>query len=897
VDDRTPCKQGYPAEVVVEGKPAARTSLPTGAVTFLFSDIEGSTRLVASLGAGYTAVLERHQAIIRAAIAANGGTEVATEGDSFFVVFPSAARAIAAAAASQLDLDREPWPDAVGTVRVRMGIHTGEGVLGGDNYVGLDVHRAARIAAAAHGGPVLVSATSQALLGASNADGLALRDLGAFRLKDLDEPERLLQLTGPDLAADFPPPRTLETPSNLPSQVTSFVGREREVREIGELLGGSRLVTLTGPGGTGKTRLSLRVADDARPAHHDGVYFVELAPITDPRLLPTTIAQAIGLLEDPKRPVLEALEAQLRDRDVLLVLDNFEQVLDGADVVGRLIAAAPHLTVLATSREVLRLRGEQEYPVPPLELPDPAALPSIEALPAFEAVALFIERARAVQPAFDLTPANAPAVASICVRLDGLPLAIELAAARSKLFSPDAILARLEQSLTLLTSATRDLTDRQRTLRGAIDWSHDLLDPIERTLFRRLAIFVGGLSIEDATEVANPGEELGIDSFEALASFADKSLLRLVRTDAGEPRFRMLETIREYGFEKLAASADREPTRLRHEDHFAALAMRAEPELLGPNGREWLDRLELDRDNLRSAIQGAADDGRLELALRAGAALWRFWQQRGHLAEGRETIAALLARPGAAAPTTGRAKALAALGGLDYWRGDIAAAGVAYAEGLAIERMLGDPAGLADALYNAGFVAVLTDDPISARADYDEALAIYESLHDSKALTRVREALVFLMYHQGAYAAARELQEQNLAAFRASGESYRVGAALTLLAGINLRAGVYDQGRALLAEAVGILHEIRDTHSIVRIAIIASSLAVAEGQMERAARLGGAADALRAPLGDIATPLQMLRLPDPLPTARAALGDAAYDAVYAEGRKLNLDEVVGLIRG
>ena len=456
---------------------------------------------------------------------------------------------MSAAAAAQRSLAAEPWPSEVGTVRVRMGLHTGEAALGGDNYVGLDVHRAARIAAAAHGGQVLVSSVTGDLVRRSLPADLQLRELGEFRLKDLELPERLAQLVGPGLADDFLPPRTLETPSNLPPQVTSFVGREREIGEVGELVRHSRLVTLTGPGGTGKTRLSLRVAERLRPEYPGGAFFVELAPISDPGLIPTTIAQAIGLREDPKRPVAELLEAYLRDLQLLLVLDNFEQLVAGATPGGSSPPAAPHLTILASSREVLHLRGEQEYPVPPLGVPDPRALPPLESLTGYDAVALFIQRARAVQPDFRVDEQNAPAVAAICARLDGLPLAIELAAARSKLFGPEAILARLEKSLTLLTSRARDVPERQRTLRGAIGWSHDLLDPPERALFRRLAIFVGGCTIDSAAAVCDPDGGLGIDMLDALASFVDKSLLRQIQSPNGEPRFLMLETIREYGLE------------------------------------------------------------------------------------------------------------------------------------------------------------------------------------------------------------------------------------------------------------------------------------------------------------------------------------------------------------
>ena len=529
--------------------------LPTGTLTFLFSDIEGSTRLVQALGAAYPAVLERHQALLRAAFDEAGGVEVATEGDSFFVVFRSALAAVGAAAAADRALAAEPWPAEAGGVRVRMGLHSGEAMLGGDNYVGLDVHRAARIGAAAHGGQILISDMTRGLVAGSLSADLSLRDLGEHRLKDLDQPERLFQLAVSGLTQEFPPPRTLEIPTNLPAQVTDFIGRKQEVQAVADLVRHSRLLTLTGPGGTGKTRLALQVASQLRSEFIGGVFFADLSPLTDPALIPTTIASALGVREQPDRPLLASLQAHLRDRRLLLVLDNFEQLQAGAPLVAQLLEAAPDLVVLVTSRERLHLRGEQEYPVPPLGLPDAASLSHLDALTQYDAVALFIRRAQAVRPDFEIDNLSAPAVAGICARLDGLPLAIELAAARVKLLDPEAILRRLEGSLSLLTSTTRDLTERQRTLRGAIDWSHDLLDPTERILFRRLGIFVGGCSIERAQEICDGDGRLGIDMLDGLTSLTDKSLLRRLNPVDGEPRVGMLETVREYALR----AADRQP--------------------------------------------------------------------------------------------------------------------------------------------------------------------------------------------------------------------------------------------------------------------------------------------------------------------------------------------------
>ena len=876
--------------------PSHPSSLPVGTLTFLFTDVEGSTRLVAALGPDYGPLLERHHAILRTAIEAAGGIEVSTEGDAFFVVFQSAVAAVGAAAAAQRSLAAERWPAAIGAVRVRMGLHSGEAVLGGDNYVGLDVHRAARIAAAGHGGQVLVSAATGALVSGSLPDGLQLRELGEFRLKDLELPERLVQLVGPGLPDDFPPPRTLDSPSNLPSQVTSFVGREREVAEVCELVRTSRLVTLTGPGGAGKTRLSLRAAEQLQPEYPGGAFFVELAPISDAGMIPAAIAQSMGLREDPQRPILELLAEHLRDRHLLLIADNFEQVVDGAPVIGHLLGAAPGLTVLASSREVLHLRGEQEYPVPPLGVPDPSVHLPVETLSRFDAVALFIQRARAVRPEFDLDPQNAPAVAAICARLDGLPLAIELAAARIKLFDPEALLARLERSLTgLLTSAARDVPERQRTLHGAIAWSHDLLDAAERMLFRRLAIFVGGCTLDSAVAVCDPDAELGVDTFDALASLVDKSLVRRVQAHDGEPRFMMLETIRDFGLERLDESADREATRRRYEEHFVALARAAEPEILGAQSGEWLDRLDEEQDNLRSAIQWAADDGSIEEALDAVGALWRFWQQRGHLAEGRETAQALLDLPAAAGPTRARARALIGLGGVAYWQADVDVADRAYAEAVRIERGLDDPQGLADALYNAGFAAALVGDRDRARAAYEEAIRIYESIGDRSGQLNVREALVFILLHSGDLSGARSVAEENLAVLRDQETPLRIASALSILTVINLKDGAFDAAHASLRDVIATYRSAGDTQRIASLLSLGATLALAEGDPDRAARIGGAAAVIAEPLGRVATSMHLLGVDDPVPAARAALGDVDFEAAYQAGQSLTLDEAIELI--
>ncbi|HEX9235047.1 MAG TPA: adenylate/guanylate cyclase domain-containing protein, partial [Actinomycetota bacterium] len=572
--------------------------LPVGTVTFLFTDIEGSTNLARTLGDRWAGVLEDHHAILRRAVRGRGGIDIRTEGDALFAVFTSAVDAVAACAEAQRDLAGHHWPED-GPVRVRMGLHAGEGRRGGDEYVGLDVHRAARISAAGHGGQVLISEATRALVADKLPDGVTLRDLGKHRLKDFEEPQRIYQLAVEGLPSEFPPVRTLEVPTTLPPQRTSFLGREREVEEISALLAETRLLTLTGPGGTGKTRLAMKVASDHVDRFSDGVFFADLSPIVDPALVPSVISQALVVRDEPGRDLLDTLADYLRDRHVLLVLDNVEQVIECALAVARLLDSAPRLTVLATSRVPFHVSGEREYQVPPLSVPDPRQASDLELITRSESVALFAERAAAVRSGFRVTTENAAAVAEIVARLDGLPLAIELAASRLNLLTPQALLARLTERLPLLTGGARDLPERQRTLRGTIEWSHELLQPELRRLFARLSVFSGGWTLESAEAVCGPGLEL--DVLEGSSTLVDASLVHRLELADGEPRFTMLETIREYAANQLSQSGEEPELRRRHAEHFRDLAERYDPGFffrIGGAGKEQGDRaLHLDREN------------------------------------------------------------------------------------------------------------------------------------------------------------------------------------------------------------------------------------------------------------------------------------------------------------
>jgi predicted ATPase/class 3 adenylate cyclase len=598
--------------------------LPTGTVTLLFTDIEGSTRLLQRVGDAYAGLLAEHRRLLDESFRRHGGIVVDSEGDAFFVAFASAKDAVAGAADAQLALAGHDWHEE-NEIRVRMGLHTGEPRVVEGRYVGLDVHHAARVMAAGHGGQVLVSEATRALLD----DAARLRDLGEHRLKDLSRPQRLYQLELDGLPGEFPALKTLDNrPTNLPVQPNELIGRERELGEASALLrNGLRVLTLTGTGGTGKTRLALQLAAEVSEAFPSGVFFVSLAPVQDWELVAPTIARTLGLREQPGETVLETLDGYLGDKELLLVLDNFEQVLAAAPSVAGLTAASPGLKLLVTSRTPLRLSGERTYPVPPLELS--------------ESVQLFAERAHAAALEFAVTDENEDAIAEICRRLDGLPLAIELAAPRIRSLPPPALLRRLDQRLKLLTGGAQDLDERQRTLRATIEWSYELLPEAERELFAQLGVFVGGSRLEAAEALC---DSIAIDLLDGLHSLVEKSLLRQ-RADAdGEPRYWMLETIREYALELLDEAGALQDARRRHAEWFLALAERADVEARTGDQAAWFDLLDADNANLRAAIDWAQETGDAELRLRLATALWGFWATRGHIAEGTSVLEEALRR-------------------------------------------------------------------------------------------------------------------------------------------------------------------------------------------------------------------------------------------------------------
>jgi predicted ATPase/class 3 adenylate cyclase len=847
--------------------------LPRGTVTFVFTDVEGSTRLLAELGAdAYGRLLEEHRRRLREAFRA--GYEVDTQGDSFFYAFDRPDDAILAAAAGQRALNQLP-------IRVRMGIHTGQPAVVGDRYVGLDVHRAARICAAAHGGQIVLSQATRDL-----AD-IETRDLGDHRLRDLAQPQRLHQLLIPGLKADFAPLRTLENrPTNLPAQTTPLVGRNAELEALRALLEDdeSRLVTLTGPGGAGKTRLAVHAAADALESFPSGVWFVSLESVHDAALLLPTIAQTVGLLESGARPLGAALQEHLAGQRVLLVLDNFEQLLDAARTVGDLLDGSPGVHVLVTSRARLHIRAEHAFPVRPLGLPDPRSLPALDALSQYDAVALFVERARAADPGFAVTDENAPAVAELCVRLDGLPLAIELAAARVRLLPPQALLARLDQRSDVLRGVARDRPERQQTLRATLDWSHDLLDAGVQGLFASVSVFAGGFRLDASEEIC--GADL--DSVEILL---ENSLLRSEERPDGEPRLFMLETIRDYARERLEHSSGADDVGERHARWYAAwLERRTNERLEGRLIGEW-EREDEEQDNIRAALAFARNTGDVALELRfAGSAGLSYWPSRGHLTEGRRWLDDVLTRSRDADHGV-RARALVAAAQLAWRQGDYGGCEELAAEAQTVLERLDDRPVLALALVARGIAAEARGDLEAEAKHYDAAESIFRELGHVDALNAILNNRGYTDIVAGRFESAeRRLRE---VAESASGDAALVaaanhGLALTLLGRLN-------EAEARLAETVRASLTGSPSPEILLYAFEGLALvAGSHGDDLRAAALWGVSAGICDATGYVLAPAER-RLHDELVReVRGRLGEADFERAWSSGRQLSFEQATML---
>ncbi|GAC1349466.1 MAG: hypothetical protein NVSMB27_22870 [Ktedonobacteraceae bacterium] len=794
-------------------------NLPTGTVTLLFTDIEGSTRLLQQLGEHYADMLADCRRLLRSMFQQYHGHEVDTQGDAFFVAFARATDAVAAAAAIQRALADHPWPGST-SVRVRIGLHTGEPRLTADGYIGMDVHHAARIMSAGHGGQILLSQTTRDLVTQHLPASTCLQDLGEHRLKDLQRSSHLFQLNLEGLPTDFPLLKTLDTrPNNLPIQPTPFIGREREVAAVTQLLRRPdvRLVTLSGPGGVGKTRLALQVAAELCDDFIDGVFVVALAPINAPDQVVSALAQTLGIDESSNLPLFSLLEAALKEKQLLLLLDNFEQVVEAAVLLSKLLAACPRLKVVATSRMGLHLRAEHEFVVPPLSVPTLKHLPDLKALSHYEAVALFIERAQSTRPDFQVTNANAPAVAAICAHLDGLPLAIELAAARIKHFSPHTLLARLEQGLSILSGGARDLPVRQQTLHGTISWSYDLLSPEDQQLFRHLAVFVDGWSLEAAEALCEARGGLSEDMLEGMASLVDKSLLRQEEQAAGETRFWMLQTLREFGLEQLARSAELEATRQAHAEYYLRLAEEAQPSLQATEQGRWMARLEQEHENLRAALSwllaqarvgGEQSKHQAERALRFCTALSWFWSIRGYSREGQTFLEQALALRESVSALV-RARAFYTAAELAFLLDDQERTERLSRESLHLFRELGNKAGMADALFLLGTSAWAKGEYTLAWSQSEEAASLYQERGERWKRGRCLTQLARISTAQGEYEQAQGLLEQSLEIYRALGDKERLGWVLYLLARLFFLSGRDPAAaRSLTEQSLTLLGEI-----------------------------------------------------------------------------------------
>jgi predicted ATPase/class 3 adenylate cyclase/DNA-binding CsgD family transcriptional regulator len=868
--------------------------LPNGTVTFLLTDVQDSTTLWEQSPEAMRRALAQHDELLTGGIERHGGVVIKSrgEGDSLFAVFALASDALVAAANLQSLLHTETWPTS-SPIRVRMALDTGEQELRDGDYYGTIVNRCARLRAAAHGGQVLISAATQALVRDHLPPHATLLNLGEHRLRGFEARERIYQLVSPGLPDTFPPLVTVESrPHNLPSQLTALIGRDREVDAVCALLlrEDVRLLTMTGPGGSGKTRLSLRVAAEMLDHLPDGVFFVGLAPLHDPELVASAIAHALDERASATQPLLEALQASLRDRHIMLLLDNFEHLPTAVPQVAALLAACPGLKVLATSRAPLRLYGEREFPVLPLALPDLHHFAPLDELAQVPAVALFLDRARAVRPDLTLTTDNAAVVAEVCVRLDGLPLALELAAARIKLLTPRAILARLGSRLDLLSGGELDRPLRHQTLRAALAWSHDALAAEEQRLLRRLAVFIGGWTLDAAQAVAGDGSGAAdVEALDGMATLLDHSLIQQVEQPDGEPRFTMLETIRDYARERLEASGESTALRRRHAAYYLALVEVAQPKLSTDEGGPWLIRLEHEMDNLRAVVAwSVSPEGDVETGVRLAEALLWFWMFRGHMREGRDHLAVLLRQ--VPEPTALRARTLHAAGWLALHHGDLTEALALLDQSLTLRRALKDRRGIATTLEGLGLAAHGLGDPARGAVLLEECLALWQELGGIR-LTNLRANLAEVVRDLGDYQRATQLHEDSLAECRERGDRHGVSMSLRGLGHLARLRQQYDGATALLAESVSVVRELGDVRCAPVCLDELACLASVQGWAVRAARLFGAAQAVRT-AGGFTMPPSHADYDQGVTEARAALGEEPFMAAWAEGQAMSMEQAI-----
>ena len=914
--------------------------MATQTLTFLFTDIEGSTALLARLGDGYAQVLADHHRLIRASLAAHGGEEVDTQGDAFFAVFSSPSACIAAAIEMQRAFLSCSWP-AGERVRVRMGVHSGEASRTEAGLVGLSVHRAARVAAIGHGGQTLVSAATAALLGDSMPVGASLKDLGLHRLKDLGRPGQIFQLEADGLATAFPPLRSLDNPklrNNLPVQVSSFIGRDAELSEVGRLIAASRLLTLTGSGGAGKTRLALQLAAGLLDGSGDGVWFVDLAPLQDPELVAVTVANVLGIPVDEGRPAADTLVDAVGRHSLLVLLDNCEHVIDAsAKLADALLRSCPNIVLLATSREPLGIAGEYVHRVPSLDTP--AEDDTVQTIGNSEAVRLFTDRAAQQGVAIGWDERTISVAGRICRRLDGIPLAIELAAARLRVMPVTELDARLDQRFSLLTGGSRAALPRQQTLLAMVDWSWELLNTAERRVLAGLSVFAGGFDLAAAEAVTTGGPILADEAVAHLGTLVDKNLVQFNDSGTGPARYRLLETVRQYTarqLERLGPAAAHD-ARTAHRDHYLALARSAAPQLIAHHQAEWLDLLDLELDNLRAAIAFSLAQPDPAPGLQLVTALRVFWKARGHATEGVDAVRALLAAPAAPGPTLLRARALAAAAYLLDQTGGYALAEEYCAEALAIAGSADDGFLTADLLYVRAYVLLRRGRQDTALPLIEEGLGLARRLGEPHLTASLLGVRAFAVDVEGDHAGAARDCAESLLLYRQVGDRLQVGTMVGNLGYVELSLGDLDSARGHLLESLDIARALNDHYGVVYMTFnlglaeyLSGSLRAAEAffaesldharrmrvmagtayaliglamagdggaQPGRSARLHGAADQALKVLGETLEPLEG-RLRDlDCQRLRSAMGDEAFEAEHAAGEALTAEEVLALSLG
>jgi predicted ATPase/class 3 adenylate cyclase len=862
------------------------TELPIGTVTFLFTDIEGSTRLLGKHPREYAKALLRHDALMQAAVEAEGGVVFETIGDAVYAVFGSPVAAVRAALRAQIDLHAEQWGD-VGELRVRMAVHGGDVERRRSHYFGAPLYRCARLMAIGHGGQVLLSGyIAQAVRGALPPDA-ELREMGFHRLKDLADPEEVFQLTHPDLLADFAPLRSLDPrATNLPLQANTFVGREHERSIVRKLLASSKVVTLTGAGGVGKTRLAQQVASEVIADFDDGVWFVTLAAVSHSAFVLGAIAETLRIVERPRELLPEALERHLKTKELLLVLDNFEQVMDAAPLVANFISTCRNVKILVTSRVPLHITSEQQFAVPPLGVAPDKQSDRADPATRSDAVALFIQRALAVRPDLSLDDSSLDTIRDICTRLDGLPLAIELAAARSKVLPPKALLARLDRRLPLLNGGAADLPVRQQSMRAAIEWSYELLGAREREVFERLSVFSGGCTLDAAESVWGSGGAIGV--LDTTSALIDASLLGQEVQPDGEPRLTMLETIREFGLERLTERGRLGSVRAAHGMHYLAFADVARPALRGPENADWYRRVSAEHANLTGALEWFVSQRNGEPALRMCADLCHFWVARGLQSEGRSWVERALAL-GDGASNFIRAEGFSAAGEIALLQGDAGQARAWKEEALRLFRSCGDRPWTAATLSDLGNVALLEGDAARGMSLYEESLALRREIGVPMGIVHALAGVAAASRYQWDHARAAVLLDEALALAPYGDLELHCRFNLGMLA---LEQGDHERASVILQKTLSQWYALGDVMYTAACLAGLAGVETARGAAERAARLLGLVEAVLEPAGAVFWAEDEKTYRRTLDATRRQLDATVFTSAWREGRSMSVERAI-----